>query len=80
MLIRTLVDKTEGSLLTSEQQKADPGLADLIAYLETGVLPTDHDQAQEITLIRNEFALKDNVLYHLEKDGTLRLVPPTTAI
>ena len=39
------------------------------------MLPTDNDLAQEITLIRNEFALKDKVLYHLEKDGTLRLVP-----
>ena len=50
-------------------------MADLIAYLEAGVLPTDHHQAQEITLIRNEFALTDKVLYHLEKDKTLRLVP-----
>ena len=75
----TPVDKSEGSHLISEQQRADPGLADLIAYLETGVLPTDHDRAQEITLIRNEFALKDQVLHHLEKDGTLRLVPPTNS-
>ena len=73
------VDQSEGSHLISEQQRADPGLADLIAYLETGVLPTDHDRAQEITLIRNEFALKDQVLHHLEKDGTLRLVPPTNS-
>ena len=36
--------------------------------------PTDHDRAQEISY---EFALKDKVLYHLEKDRTLRLVPPT---
>ena len=74
----TPVDESEGNHLISEQQRADPGLADLIAYLETGVLPTDHDQAQEITLIRNEFALKDKALYmyHLEKDRTLRLVPP----
>ena len=43
------------------------------------MLPTDHDRAQEITLIRNEFALKNQVLYHLEKDGTLRLVPPTNS-
>ena len=75
----TPVDESEGNHLISEQQRADPGLADLIAYLETGALPTDHDRAQEITLIRNEFALKDKVLYHLEKDGTLRLVPPISS-
>ena len=39
----TPVDESEGNHLISEQQRADPGLADLTAYLETGVLPTDHD-------------------------------------
>ena len=34
------VDQSEGSYLISEQQRADPGLADLIAYLETNVLTT----------------------------------------
>ena len=49
-----------------ELQRRDPELAPLITYLETGVLPA-----------RSQYMVQDGILYRVESDSTLRVIPPT---
>ena len=42
-----------------------------------GELPTDDRKAREMLLGQSEFTVLDGVLYRLEKDKTLRIIPPT---
>ena len=46
-------------------------------YLETGELPGDSRRARELVLGKSQFTLCDGVLYRLESDMCLRVVPPT---
>lgn len=47
----------------------------MITYIEEGELPADVKMAQAAE--RRNFEVKDGVLYFAERDGTLKLVPPT---
>ena len=58
-------------------QRKDDKLAPLIEYLETGILPQDDWTARPIVLTGGQYTLEDDVLYRVEDDGTLRLIPPT---
>ena len=57
-------------------QRKDPELLRVIRYLEDGTLPTEDKAAREIVLCKSQYILLDGVLYHVERDKTLRLVPP----
>ena len=57
-------------------QRKDPELLRVIQYLEDGTLPTEDKFAREIVLCKSQYVLIDKVLYHVEKDKTLRLIPP----
>ena len=41
-------------------------------------LPQDNNLARLITLTRSQYTLLDGVLYRVQKDGTLRIIPPTS--
>ena len=58
-------------------QRADEGLATVIKYLETGVLPEDQKVGRQIALTSSLYTLQDGVLYRVEGDGTLRVIPPS---
>ena len=58
------------------RQKNDPKLLPIIQYLEDGRLPEDNQKARDLLLGHAQYTLLDGVLYHLEKDKTLRIVPP----
>ena len=60
-------------------QREDPGLSGYFAYLEQGTLPSDETAAKELVLTRDQYELVDGVLHHLEKDKTLRVIPPQCA-
>ena len=60
----------------SSRQKADPELRQLMTYLESGTLPEDRQQARQIAVNSMQYSIVDDVLYHVEKDKTLRVVPP----
>ena len=60
-------------------QREDPDLSRYFTYLEQGILPSDETVAKELVLTRDQYELVDGVLYHLEKDKTLRLIPPQSA-
>ena len=57
-------------------QRKDPELLRVIQYLEDGTLPTEDKFAREIVLCKSQYVVIDKVLYHVEKDKTLRLIPP----
>ena len=75
---------TEGVIVTIEPDEADlatcqrhdKNLAAVILYLETGVLPSDERLAQNLVLTESQCVLEDNVLYKVEPDSTLRIIPP----
>ena len=47
----------------------------MIKYLETGELPADSKRAREFALTKSQYALVDDVLYHVERDKSLRIIP-----
>ena len=57
-------------------QKEDVELAPMIDYLETGTLPQNDKEARRIVLSSGQYTLEDSILYRVEDDGTLRVVPP----
>ena len=59
-----------------ERQRGDPWLQQVIAYLETGALPTDESKARELAVSGQQYVLLEGVLYHVERDKTLRVIPP----
>ena len=58
-----------------EQQHGDPHLQEIIRYLEIGELPADDQQPQQVLLGQSDFTILDGILYRVEKDKTLRVVP-----
>ena len=65
---------TESDLPSS--QRRDEDLATIIEYLQKGVLPPDEKVARTLALSRTEYVLEDDVLYKIEQDSTLRVIPP----
>ena len=57
-------------------QRRDSELASIILYLETGVLPDDDSSARTLVLSASQYVLEDDVLYKVEQDSTLRVIPP----
>ena len=65
----------EGSIRGS--QLKDPNLKLIIDYLENGILPQDEGRrARELVLGSSSYQLLDGILYHVEPDKSLRLIPP----
>ena len=46
-------------------------------YLLDNKLPDQEEKARELTLNKAQYEVIDNVLYCIERDKTLRIVPPT---
>ena len=61
-----------------ERQLCDHELREIVNYLENGELPTEEKMVHALVLSSAQFAMVDGVIYHLETDKTLRLVPPVT--
>jgi hypothetical protein len=57
-------------------QRDDPKLIPHFSYLEDGILPDNESEAQELVVSRDSFDVIDGSLYHVEKDKTLRIIPP----
>ena len=73
--LRKKAKRLESELTISQRQ--DDELLPIIQFLETGVLPPDGDVAKRVVMTVSQYTLEDSVLYHVETDGTLRLIPPT---
>ena len=72
---RELEGGSEGGDLPT-RQRADPELCPLIEYLEAGTLPPGDREARKIALSSSQYTLEEGVLYRVEDNGTLRLIPP----
>ena len=59
-------------------QRKDGELGKIITYLETGVLPEEEQLARHIILSQSQFVIEDCVLYRVESDCTLRVIPPSS--
>lgn len=55
---------------------ADPELKVHFDYLEGKQLPTEEARARRIVAESTLMEVKDGVLYHVEKNGQLKLIPP----
>ena len=60
----------------ADLQRQDEELVEVIRFLETGVLPSDEKRAKLLALTESQHVTEDDILYNVEKDGTLRIVPP----
>ena len=59
-------------------QRADKGLKEIIDFLESGILPSEEKQAKLISLTQSQYTLMDSILYHVQRDGSLRVIPPAS--
>ena len=67
-----------GEPTLSTLQRNDPQLAPIVEYLEKGELPADDKRAHELALTKLQYTIVDRVLYRVESDKTLRVIPPTS--
>ena len=58
------------------RQRRDPSVAQMALYLETGYLPEEEQTARELVLSKELYELREGVLYRVQKDKTLRFIPP----
>ena len=68
--------ESQRSSSLKERQRADPSLVSIIHYLEDGTLPEEDKEARVLLLSQSNYTLLDGVLYHVEPDKTLRIIPP----
>ena len=78
-VVAAITVAVDGDEELAERQRCDEDLAPIIQYMETGVFPDDPKQVKEVVLKSQWYTIQDSVLYRLEKDATLRIVPPTSA-
>ena len=67
----------EGRTL-AERQREDTSLAIILAYLQRGELPEEEEIARQLVLGESVYTVLEGVLYHVEPDKTLRIIPPTS--
>ena len=68
-------DKERKSM--EDRQREDTELKLIIDYQKEGVLSRDDKKASELLLSRAQYHMEGGVLYYVEADKTLRLIPPT---
>ena len=68
-------ENTEDSL--SGRQRQDSQIVEIMKYIETGQLPQEDKQVRELLLSQSQFTVLEGVLYRVNVDKTLRIVPPT---
>ena len=64
----------EGSLC--ERQHLDPGIRQIMLYLQSRTLPTDEKEARELALTAQQYVLLDGVLHFIGKDQALKVILP----
>ena len=58
------------------RQQKDTELKLITDYLENGDLPNDERKARDLVLRRSLYQVVNGILYHMEPDKSLRLIPP----
>ena len=57
-------------------QDEDPDIKIIKQYLKDGKLPLEDNVARKLVLSKVQYEVIDDVLYHVEADHTLRVIPP----
>ena len=57
-------------------QRYNPKLIPHFSYLEDDILPDNESEAQELVVSIDSFEVINGILYHVEKDKTLLVLPP----
>jgi len=57
-------------------QRENEELKGIIDFLDSGILQSEEKQAKVIAHTQSQYTLVDNVLYHVQQDGSLRVIPP----
>ena len=70
------VESVEGRTL-EKRQKEDPSPAAILAYLHKRELPEEEKAARELVLGESMYMVIDGVMYHVQRDKALRIIPPT---
>ena len=60
------VDMSNVCSSLGEEQRKDPQLREMIAFVEKGVLPSDEPRARKLALQANQFAVIDGILYFVD--------------
>ena len=72
-----LQEETQGGGQSiKDRQREDPELKLIIDFQEEGVLPSDDKKARELLLSRAQYHMEEGVLYYVETDKALCLIPP----
>lgn len=77
LITPTVPESRDGVRTIRQRQKEDVTLRSMIDYLEDGILPADERETRLVTANEAQYVCLDGILYHTEKDKTLRLVPPS---
>ena len=64
-----------GEPTLSTLQQNDPQFAPIVEYLEKAELPADDKRARELALTKSQYTIVDHILYQVESDKTLRVIP-----
>ena len=67
------VQAKDGEPTLATLQRSDSNLREIIEYLEHRTLPADEKRGRELALSRSQYQIVEGVLYHVEKDQTLRI-------
>ena len=70
-----MIAALQGEMDLPTLQRQDENLASIISYVETGLLPTDESMAKKVALTESQYVVEDRVLYKVEPDSTLRVIP-----
>lgn len=65
----------EGGDGTKERQRQDPWIAQMAKYLEIGTLPAEEKVAREMALTKEQYTMKEGILYKVERDKMLWYIP-----
>ena len=75
LIIAAVGQESEEQRIGSRQRE-DPYLKEIIDYQEGDILPSDDKKARELLMSRSQYHLMEGVLYYVETDKTLHLIPP----
>ena len=75
-VVAAITTEPEGDLPTL--QRRDEDLNTIIQYLESGILPSDEKVARNLALTKSQFIIQDQILYRVQPDCTLRVIPPSS--
>ena len=57
-------------------QRDDKELKEIIDFLESDILPSEEKKAKLLSFTQSQYTLMDSILYHIQQDGSLRVIPP----